>query len=125
MRCPNDAAAIQVSDQDGETEVDLLPAATCITNDYWTIKYFAVAGEGFAYLPEFFVETERQAGLLIPVLGAWSSPKTAVNLIYSRRRHVSKRFKVEFCIDFYRNRDHMSIPRYCVEKVSMPARDRG
>ena len=59
-----------------------MPAATCTTNDYWTIKYFAVAGEGIAYLPEFFVETERQAGLLIPVLGDWSSPKTAINLIY-------------------------------------------
>jgi DNA-binding transcriptional LysR family regulator len=111
--------------RDDAGEIDLLPAATCTTNDYWTIKYFAVAGEGIAYLPEFFVETERQAGLLIPVLGEWSSPKTAINLIYSRRRHVSKRFKafVEFCIDFYRNRHHTSIPRYYVEKVSMPARD--
>ncbi len=109
--------------RDGDAEIDLLPAATCTTNDYWTIKYFAVAGEGIAYLPEFFVETERQAGLLQPVLAEWSSPKTAINLIYSRRRHVSKRFRafVEFCIDFYRDRERTGIPRYYVEKVSMPS----
>lgn len=108
-----------------QPEVDMLPTATCTTNDYWTIKYFAVAGEGIAYLPEFFVETEHEGGLLVPVLADWRSPKTAINLIYSRRRHVSKRFKafVEFCVEFYRNRERMSVPRYYVEKVSFSTTD--
>ncbi|MCY1251461.1 hypothetical protein D9M72_652260 [compost metagenome] len=55
------------------------------------------------------------------MLRDWRSPQTAINLIYSRRRHVSKRFKafVDFCIDFYRDRDRVKIPRYYVERVSL------
>jgi len=101
------------------SEIDILPPTTCMANDYWTLKYFAVAGEGIAYLPGFFVETERQSDLVVPVLPDWRSPETAINLIYSRRRHVSRRFKafVDFCIEFYRDRERRSIPRYYVEKV--------
>jgi DNA-binding transcriptional LysR family regulator len=105
--------------KDERTEVDILPPVTCTANDYWTLKYFAVAGEGVAYLPGFFVETECQSDLLVPVLPQWRSPETAINLIYSRRRHVSRRFKafVEFCVEFYRGRENKRIPRYYVEKV--------
>ena len=105
--------------QNGRNEIDILPAANCTANDYWTLKYFAVAGEGLAYLPGFFVETECENGILVPVLPQWRSPETAINLIYSRRRHVSRRFKafVEFCIEFYRGREGKRIPRYYVEKV--------
>ncbi|MDH6234942.1 DNA-binding transcriptional LysR family regulator [Mesorhizobium soli] len=105
--------------KDERSEVDVLPPVTCTANDYWTLKYFAVAGEGVAYLPGFFVETECQSDLLVPVLPQWRSPETAINLIYSRRRHVSRRFKafVEFCVEFYRGRENKRIPRYYVEKV--------
>ncbi|PSJ54244.1 LysR family transcriptional regulator [Pseudaminobacter soli (ex Li et al. 2025)] len=105
--------------RDERSEVDILPTVTCMANDYWTLKYFAVAGEGLAYLPGFFVETECQSDLLVPVLPQWRSPETAINLIYSRRRHVSRRFKafVDFCVEFYRGRENKRIPRYYVEKV--------
>ncbi len=105
--------------KDKRSDVSILAPATCLANDYWTLKYFAVAGEGIAYLPGFFVETECQSNLLVPVLPDWRSPETAINLIYSRRRHVSRRFRafIEFCIEFYREREHEQVPRYYVEKV--------
>ena len=101
-------------------EIDVLPGANCVANDYWTLKYFAVAGEGIAYLPQFFVETECQSGLLQSVLPEWRSKETAINLIYLRRRHVSNRFRafVEFCSSFYKVREDRSAPRYFVEKVA-------
>lgn len=104
----------------GNDETEILPTASLVANDYWTLKYFAVAGQGLAYLPGFFVETECQSDLLLPVLPEWRSRETGINLIYSRRRHVSRRFKafVGFCLEFYRRRERDQIPRYFVEKIS-------
>ncbi|MGX5719294.1 LysR family transcriptional regulator [Shinella zoogloeoides] len=103
----------------GVEETEILVPSSLIANDYWTLKYFAVAGQGITYLPGFFVETECQSDLLLPVLPEWRSRETAINLIYSRRRHVSRRFKafVTFCMEFYRRRERDQIPRYFVEKI--------
>ena len=54
--------------KNGDETVDVLPPASCVANDYWMIKYFAVAGEGLAYLPDFFTEIECATGHLIPVM---------------------------------------------------------
>lgn len=91
-----------------------------MANDYRPLKYFAVAGQGIVYLPGFFIETECQSDLLLPVLPEWRSRETAINLIYSRRRHASRRFKTfgGFCLEFYRRRECDQIPRYFVEKIS-------
>ncbi len=104
----------------GAETVDVLPESACTANDYWMIKYFAVAGEGIAYLPDFFTEIECATGHLVPVLRDWRSPEVPVNLLYPRRRHVSRKFAAfqSFCIDFYRNRGLHDVPRYCVEVVS-------
>lgn len=104
----------------GAETVDVLPPASCVANDYWMIKYFAVAGEGIAYLPDFFTEIECAMGHLVPVLPDWRSPEVPVNLLYPRRRHVSRKFAAfqSFCIDFYRNRAAHYVPRYCIEVVS-------
>ncbi|MDW9636427.1 LysR family transcriptional regulator [Sinorhizobium meliloti] len=104
----------------GGPETEILLTAALTANDYWTLKYFAVAGQGIAYLPGFFVETECQSGLLVPVLPEWRSREMAINLVYSRRRHVSRRFKafVSFCMEFYRRRERDQIPRYFVEKIA-------
>lgn len=103
----------------GTEETEILLPASLVANDYWTLKYFAVAGQGIAYLPGFFVETECQSDLLLPVMPEWRSRETAINLIYSRRRHVSRRFKafVGFCLEFYRHRERHQSPRYFVEKI--------
>ncbi len=37
----------------GMEETEILPTASLMANDYWTLKYFAVAGQGIAYLPGF------------------------------------------------------------------------
>lgn len=113
----------------GAETVDVLPESACTANDYWMIKYFAVAGEGIAYLPDFFTEIECATGHLVPVLRDWRSPEVPVNLLYPRRRHVSRKFAAfqSFCIDFYKNRGAHDVPRYCVEVVSSyppPARPR-
>jgi DNA-binding transcriptional LysR family regulator len=104
--------------------LDVLPPASCIANDYWMIKYFAVAGEGLAYLPDFFTEIECATGHLVPVLPQWRSPDVSVNLLYPRRRYVSRKFAAfqSFCIDFYKQRAQHYVPRYCVEVVSTPPR---
>jgi len=108
----------------GEETQDVLPPASCVANDYWMIKYFAVAGEGLAYLPDFFTEIECATGHLIPVMPAWRSPEVSVNLLYPRRRYVSRKFAAfqAFCIDFYKQRAEHYVPRYCVEVVSTPPR---
>ena len=118
FRQPTRPQSWYLADAQG-AETDILPPVSCMTNDYWTLKYFAVAGEGIAYLPGFFVETECEHGLLAPVLPKWRSPETAINLIYSRRRHVSRRFRAfaDFCADFYRDREKGRVPRYYVERV--------
>jgi DNA-binding transcriptional LysR family regulator len=64
--------------------LDVLPPASCVANDYWMIKYFAVAGEGLAYLPDFFTEIECATGHLVPVLPEWRSPDVSVNLLFPR-----------------------------------------
>ena len=104
----------------GAQTIDALPPAACIANDYWMIKYFAVAGEGIAYLPDFFTEIECMAGHLVPVMPEWRSSDVSVNLIYPRRRHISRKFAAfqSFCIDYYKRRSEHHVPRYCVEVVS-------
>ena len=86
------------------------------------IKYFAVAGEGIAYLPGFFTETECERGNLVPVLPDWRSPAVPVNLLYPRRRFVSRKFEAfqTFCTEFYERRAQHYVPSYCVEVVSFP-----
>jgi DNA-binding transcriptional LysR family regulator len=102
----------------GETS-DFAPSAHCMANDYWMLKYFAVAGEGIVYLPAFFTEIECMNGDLVPVLPEWRSPLVPINLLYMRRRYVSRKFAafLDFCLDYYRQRASYTSPRYCVEVV--------
>jgi len=106
----------------GEEQTDVFPVSSCTANDYWMIKYFAVAGEGIAYLPGFFTQTECERGNLVAVLPEWRSPAVPVNLLYPRRRFVSRRFEAfqTFCTDFYERRAQHYVPSYCVEVVSFP-----
>jgi DNA-binding transcriptional LysR family regulator len=103
----------------GAESVDFAPSARCIANDYWMLKYFAVAGDGIVYLPAFFTEIECVNGDLVPVLPEWQSSSISINLLYMRRRYVSRKFSafVDFCLDYYHQRANHSSPRYCVEVV--------
>lgn len=103
----------------GAEVVEHAPSALCTANDYWMLKYFAVAGEGIVYLPAFFTEIECMNGDLVRVLPDWRSAPIPINLLYMRRRYVSRKFAtfVDFCLDYYRQRASHSTPRYCVEVV--------
>jgi DNA-binding transcriptional LysR family regulator len=103
------------------------PSALCAANDYWMLKYFAVAGEGIVYLPAFFTEIECSNGDLVRVLPDWQSAPISINLLYMRRRYVSRKFAtfVDFCLEYWRQRASYSTPRYCVEIVRPQAAPQG
>jgi DNA-binding transcriptional LysR family regulator len=103
----------------GAEATEHLPSSLCTANDYWMLKYFAVAGEGIVYLPAFFTEIECMYGDLVRVLPGWHSAAVPINLLYMRRRYVSRKFAafVDFCLEYYRRRASYSTPRYCVEIV--------
>lgn len=105
--------------QRGGEIYDQTPEAQCMANDYWMLKYFAVAGEGIVYLPAFFTEIECMNGDLVPVLPEWRSEMVSINLLYMRRRYVSRKFAafLEFCLNYYNERNNYVTPRYCVEVV--------
>ena len=117
FREPNRLQAWRL-ERGGET-AEHAPTALCAANDYWMLKYFAVAGEGIVYLPAFFTEIECMNGDLVPVLHDWQSAPISINLLYMRRRYVSRKFAtfVDFCLEYYRQRASYSTPRYCVEIV--------
>ena len=117
FREPNRLQAWRL-ERGGET-AEHAPTALCAANDYWMLKYFAVAGEGIVYLPAFFTEIECMNGDLARVLPDWQSAPISINLLYMRRRYVSRKFAtfVDFCLEYYRQRASYSTPRYCVEIV--------
>jgi DNA-binding transcriptional LysR family regulator len=98
----------------GDDSFELMPDATCITNDYWMAKYFAIAGQGIVLLPDFFTDIECASGHLVPVLPEWRTPEVPVNLLYPRRRYASRKFAAfqEFCVDYYRKQAEHHLPRY-------------
>jgi len=117
FREPNRLQAWRLESGAGTAEHQ--PSASCAANDYWMLKYFAVAGEGIVYLPAFFTEIECMNGDLVRVLPDWQSAPISINLLYMRRRYVSRKFAtfVDFCLEYWRQRASCSTPRYCVEIV--------
>lgn len=63
------------------------PHGKFVVNDYWMAKYFAVEGTAIAYLPDFFVKYEVEAGVLVPVAKDWRSHSVPVSIIYSAQKH--------------------------------------
>ncbi|WP_237151760.1 LysR family transcriptional regulator [Oryzibacter oryziterrae] len=100
-------------------QIAILPRSDLIANEYWTVKYFAVAGEGIAYLPTFFTEIECRRGHLVPVLPAWKSAEQRVTLRMIRPQAVSHRMAAfrDFCRDYFSPTYVFHGPRYYVETV--------
>ena len=63
-------------------------------NDYWMAKYYAVLGEGIAYLPDFFVHYEVEQNALVPILPGKLSSEIAAWVIYPQSRHQNTRVKL-------------------------------
>ena len=63
-------------------------------NDYWTAKHYAVYGDAFVYLPDFFVHYEVTQGSLLPVLSHLRSQEISVFAIYPAARHKNPRVRL-------------------------------
>lgn len=72
-------------------QVDLQFHRRFRVNDYWTAKHYAIYGDAFAYLPDFFVHYEVEQGSLLPVLPKQRPDETAVWVIYPAARHKNPR----------------------------------
>lgn len=107
--------------KDAET-VSVLPRCDLFANEYWTVKYFAVAGEGIAYLPSFFTQIECGRGDLVPVLPGWTSAQQCVTLRVMRPSAMSRRMGafIEFCRDYFSPSYVFNGPRYYVETIFNP-----
>ncbi|WP_334174522.1 LysR substrate-binding domain-containing protein [Pseudoxanthobacter sp.] len=105
--------------QNGSQTADLLPRSDFIANDYWTVKYFAVAGEGIAFLPKFFTAIECERGHLSPVLPEWESEAKVIQIRYTRPALASRKLDafVAFCKNYFAPGFNFRGPRYYVETV--------
>lgn len=105
--------------QRGGEVVDLLPRSDFMSNDYWTVKYFAVAGEGIAYLPKFFTHIECERGHLVPLMPDWESDEKRIEIRLTRPKFVSRKTAafVEFCKRYFSAGFRFQGPRYYVETV--------
>jgi DNA-binding transcriptional LysR family regulator len=99
--------------------VDIVPKADLVANEYWTLKYFAVAGEGIAYLPRFFTRLECARNHLVPVMPEWQSDEKWIHLLVPRHAASSRKIKafIAFCTAYFTPDFTVSGPAYFVENI--------
>ncbi len=78
----------------GRKKATLSPQGRFRSANFWMVKYFTVANLGIAYLPDFFVESEQDIGLVKPVLPEWHSENVPVFTLYPNYRHSSRKVAV-------------------------------
>ncbi|WP_353475411.1 LysR substrate-binding domain-containing protein [Salipiger sp. H15] len=112
---------------DGRDSAEILPPADIVTNDYWTTKYFAVAGAGLALLPAFFTELEVREGHLAPVLPEWQTEERRITLRVPDPRYVAPKTRafLAFCKDYFQPGFDFAGPRYFVEALCFPDTSKG
>ncbi|SMC95036.1 LysR family transcriptional regulator [Rhizobium sp. RU36D] len=108
--------------QNGAQQESILPRSNLIANDYWTIKYFAVAGEGIAYLPHFFADIECERGHLVPLLPDWASATRRVSIRVTRPHAPSRKMAafMDVCRRYFSPGFIFAGPRYYVEAIHDP-----
>ncbi|MGF0540011.1 LysR family transcriptional regulator [Agrobacterium sp. ES01] len=108
--------------QNGAARESILPRSNLIANDYWTIKYFAVAGEGIAYLPRFFTALECERGHLVPLLDSWASAERRVSIQITRPHASSRKMEafMDVCRRYFSPGFVFTGPRYYVESIHLP-----
>ena len=67
-------------------------------NDSAAVHQATLAGLGIAMLPEIQVADDVRHGRLVPLLRAWSVPRTPAFIVYPSRRNLAPRTRV--VIDF-------------------------
>lgn len=105
--------------QKGAAQESVLPRSSLIANDYWTVKYFAVAGEGIAYLPRFFTAIECERGHLMPLLDDWASAERRVSIRLTRPHAPSRKMSafMDVCRRYFSPGFVFQGPRYYVEAI--------
>lgn len=108
--------------QKGTAQESILPRSSLIANDYWTVKYFAVAGEGIAYLPRFFTAIECERGHLVPLLADWESAQRRVGIRITRPHAPSRKMAafMDVCRRYFSPGFVFTGPRYYVEAIHDP-----
>ena len=108
--------------QRGAAQASVLPRSNLIANDYWTIKYFAVAGEGIAYLPRFFTTLECERDHLVPLLEKWESAPRKVGIRVTRPLAASRKMDafMDVCRSYFSPGFVFTGPRYYVEAILEP-----
>ncbi|HEY7944768.1 MAG TPA: LysR family transcriptional regulator [Casimicrobiaceae bacterium] len=66
------------------------------------LEALAIVGGGIAYEPDFIVAPDVRGGRLAPILRAFQSPPSTIQVVYPSRRHLSA--KVRAFADFLRER---------------------
>ncbi len=102
----------------GAEEIEILPEAEFIANDYWTLKYLAICGEGIAYLPRFFTSYECSTGVIVDIFPEWSSDKKGIFLTRSSRSLNKVDIFEKFCLDFFSSSSSYPRPQYYVEALT-------
>lgn len=110
--------------QNRGTQENILPRSSLIANDYWTVKYFAVAGQGIAYLPRFFTSIECERGHLVPLLPDWKSAERQVSIRLTRPHAPSRKIAafMDVCRRYFSPGFVFTGPRYYVEAIHDPNR---
>jgi DNA-binding transcriptional LysR family regulator len=103
----------------GQT-TELMPPNEFVANDYWTLKYVAVCGQGIAYLPKFFASIECAHGNLTPVLPEWESDQKWIYIRYKGTRSKKLSAFLDFCTEYFAPGYEFSGPRYYVEAIDKP-----
>ncbi|MFP1645800.1 LysR family transcriptional regulator [Pontitalea aquivivens] len=63
------------------------------SNNGEIIRLAALAGHGIAYLPEFLIAEDLQAGTLVPIMTEFRRPDLPVSIIYPSRKNPSAALK--------------------------------
>lgn len=112
--------------QKGSAQESILPRSSLIANDFWTIKYFAVAGEGIGYLPHFFTDIECERGHLVPLLPDWTSAERRVSIRVTRPHAPSRKMAafMDVCRRYFSPGFIFVGPRYYVEAIHDPSQQK-
>ncbi len=70
---------------DGEKE-HVYMSPRYIADDLLMLKYAAVAGTGYCWLPDYLCREEIEDGRLVELLPQWSQPQGIVHAVFSSRR---------------------------------------
>src|SRR5690606_32271752 len=80
-------------DADGRTVTVTVPARLEV-NSPLTTRAAAIAGLGFAMLPDFVALPELESGRLVSVLDDWTRSSAGIYAVYPHRRYLPARIRV-------------------------------